>query len=697
MLEQADDVAPRVYRGHTLWDFQRAAINALNAKRNVIVAAPTGSGKTLVAEWAIEEVLKRKRRAVYASPVKALSNQKHREFSKSFGPEAVGLVTGDVTINPTAPIVVMTTEIFRNNIIEAPGSQQFVQLVVLDEIHYLDDESRGTIWEESVIFAPAHMQVVALSATIPNAQDIAAWMHATRGREVEVVSETKRPIPLYHAFWVPRPDGDGYRSATRAEVPAEILAAPNSRPRLPQPNQRKPWADAASDQLVEHLAVNGWLPALYFCPSTSECERLALRHAEARGLFEPDSAEEALRRFDELCRRYKVELTASTSELRAIVPRGVAYHHGAMMPSHKLVVEELFSQGVIRLLFATSTFATGVNMPARSVSFHSLAWTKPSGRERSARGSHAGRGAKPRWVVPKLLLVREYAQMAGRAGRQGIDKEGRVFSVLGRREVTAGQLERFELGEVEPIRSHFNPSYRILLYLRYENGFSVDQIGDLSFARYQGDSPGADRLRIARVIAARFNFLERFGYIDEQGLTTKGRVCSRINAYEIQAAEAYDRKWIANSDPIQIAALFGSIACDRSIVLRERRPRSLSDSLRTNALQLFEKLLDFEREAGLPDPLREPNFDFDALASDWARGDSLHDTLRPSNLGVGHFVRIMRMAIQGIWCMQAALPPGDPCRSGLREAAMRLKRDEVDARHQLPAPSTPADKNTLNP
>ena len=206
--EPAD--APRTFRGLPLFPFQRQAIAALLAGKAVVVAAPTGAGKTLVADYAIEWAFEAGRRVVYTSPIKALSNQKFRDFRAQYGDDKVGIMTGDVTIQPDAPLLVMTTEIFRNTIFEAPERLDGFDFVVFDEVHYLDDRERGTVWEESIIFAPPHIRVVALSATVPNVKELVDWIASVRGRKVEMIVEEQRPVPLTHKVWIP---GRGPRSA----------------------------------------------------------------------------------------------------------------------------------------------------------------------------------------------------------------------------------------------------------------------------------------------------------------------------------------------------------------------------------------------------------------------------------------------------------------------------------------------------
>jgi superfamily II RNA helicase len=478
---EAPDV-PATFRGLTLLPFQRRALAAIFSGRNVVVAAPTGAGKTLVAEFAIQQALSQDRRVVYTSPIKALSNQKFRDFRALYGDERVGLMTGDVTLQPASALLIMTTEIFRNTIFEAPERLEGFDFAIFDEVHYLDDRERGTVWEESLIYAPPHVRVVALSATVPNVAEFASWIESVRGLPVEVIEESERPVPLTHKVWIP---GRGPRHL--GEVRQHLVEMGRFAPRerggrshrgrrqRPTRRQQEEILRGAGHALVDHLERRDLLPAIYFCFSRRDCEDLAHGHADRDLLGERDKAR-MLATFDDLATRYAVTEQESTRALRDLASRGVLFHHAGMLPIDKEIVERLFTTGLPRLLFATETFALGVNMPARSVCFHNL--------------------AKFDGISFGPLLAREYWQMAGRAGRQGVDERGWVFALLDETAVGLADLERYHAGRTEPVRSRFNLGYSALLNLFRHVGRDVPEAYQRSYARFQargarGDPSGA--------------------------------------------------------------------------------------------------------------------------------------------------------------------------------------------------------------
>jgi superfamily II RNA helicase len=650
-----------------LFPFQRRAVEAIFAGKGVVVAAPTGAGKTLVADYAIDLALGQGRRVLYTSPIKALSNQKFRDFRASYGEQRVGLMTGDVTLEPDAPLLVLTTEILRNTIFEDPKRLDGFEFVIFDEVHYLDDRERGTVWEEAILYAPAHMRIVALSATVPNVDELAAWIQEVRGTPVEVVVEERRPVPLTHKIWVP---GRGPRALDEVRRHLVEMGRHDDRRRDRRPRRgvraRLEALERASYDMVGHLEQHDLLPAIYFCFSRLDCERLAHENGR-RDLLSPDERERMLGEFDDLARRYEVTNAPGTRELRGLAARGVLFHHAGMLPIDKEIVERLFSSGRVRLLFATETFALGVNMPARSVCFHAL--TK-----------YDGVGFGP-------LMAREYWQMAGRAGRQGLDEKGWVFALLDEGRITFPELAKLHSGKVEPVRSRFNLNYTTILNLWRRMGDRVADAYERSFARWQRGhgqrGPQAGGRGGPRPITARLEVLRTLAYLDDQGLTAKGRICSRVNGYELAVTEAWSGGWLDRIDPVSAAMLFAAMVYDPKPADASDAPRRSLKGLAAPFAERMDAVADVEREAGLRDPTRGADFGVAGPVERWAEGRPLEQVLSMTTLAAGDLVRLLRMTIQLLRQAWHALDEADPARPALLEARQRLDRDEVDAKRQL--------------
>lgn len=667
--EQVDGVW--TFRGKRLFPFQAEAARAILSGKSVVVAAPTGAGKTLVADVAIAEALAEGRRIVYTSPVKALSNQKFRDFRAAYGDERVGIMTGDVTIQGEAPLLIMTTEIFRNTIFESPERLAAVDFVVFDEVHYLDDFERGTVWEESILYAPRHVRVVALSATVPNVKELAAWIEEVRGTAVVVVTETERPVPLVHKAWIP---GRGPRAVdeVRRAAEAEAWEERGRRPRDGRRRGRSAEDDAlvaAPGELLAYLRDRDLLPALYFVFSRRECEALARAHA-GMDLLDDAQRDRLLAHFDDLAARYQAADAPSVRELRRLCARGVLHHHAGMLPIDKEIVERLFTTGEVRLLFATETFALGVNMPARTVCFHAL--RKFDGVD----------------VVP--LAVRDYGQMAGRAGRQGLDAVGHVFSIVDRRHVDWRDLERLFFGAPEPVRSRFNLDYATILNLYARIGPRVADAWRRSFARFhlawgrkRPPRTAPERVSPAGLaISARLEVLEEHRYLSRDGLTRKGKMTARISGYEIACAEAYESGFLARCDAVEAVMLFAGFVYGARPA-DEADPPTRSTRAMASVRERLDRFRASERRAGVFTPIRGIDGLIFGLAEAWAAGESLAVLESMGNLAPGDLVRTFRMTIQLLRQMQHAVPKGDPVQETMREAIERIDRDVVDAKRQL--------------
>src|SRR5262245_52158473 len=414
-------------------DFQVDACQAIAAGSSVIVAAPTGAGKTLVAEFAITLALARGKRIAYTTPLKALSNQKFADFTRAFGEAQVGILTGDVKVNPQARVLVMTTEILRNMFYT--GGLPDLGWVVLDECHYMGDEDRGTVWEEIIVNAPKDVALVALSATVANVREIADWISLVH-RPILPVYHPHRPVPLSYALADLAGeihDFDKVRTG-KAQVVGDERRGQDDRGRWFTRRVVDPTV------LIEDLEARGWLPAIYFIFSRAGCERaMAEVLTEGRGLLSRDQRREVDVAIGEALQESP---GMGDSELNQTIFRalalGVGVHHAGILPSLKRLTERLFERGLCKVVFATETMSLGIHMPARSVVLQSLT-------KRTERGFRS-------------LSHNELTQMAGRAGRRGIDTEGKCVIALDARDGVE-DIVRVVDGAPEPIESQFKLGY----------------------------------------------------------------------------------------------------------------------------------------------------------------------------------------------------------------------------------------------
>ncbi len=478
--------------GFTLDPFQVRGIAALRAGRSVLVAAPTGAGKTVVGEFACHDALDQGAKCFYTTPIKALSNQKHRDLVERYGESRVGLLTGDRSINGNAPVVVMTTEVLRNMIYEASSTLQGLRHVVLDEVHYLADRSRGAVWEEVIIQLPSSVQLAALSATVSNAEEFGRWLDSVRDG-CEVVIEEDRPVPLRHHYFVNDKVHDTFRAGRKGGASKEhrdqarqaLGGVPNpdvvmlerrarqrnrvsNRGRRMPPDVRLRWP--SRPQVIDELAARKWLPAILFVFSRQGCE---------------DAVEQLLRarvRLTSAAERTEIATLVDTmlgdlpdDDLRVLgferwrsgLLDGVAAHHAGMVPAFKECVEVLFQRGLLKVVVATETLALGINMPARTVVLERL--------EKWNGESHV------------LLTPGEYTQLTGRAGRRGIDRVGHAV-VLYQRDLDFTTVAGLVGRRTYPLHSSFAPSYNMAVnLLRRHDLRQAEALLGASFAQFEAD------------------------------------------------------------------------------------------------------------------------------------------------------------------------------------------------------------------
>ncbi len=475
--------------------FQLEACTALEDGYGVLVCAPTGAGKTVVGEFAVHLALATGQKCFYTTPIKALSNQKYNDLVERHGAGAVGLLTGDNSINGDAPIVVMTTEVLRNMLYVGSAATSGLGYVVMDEVHYLGDRFRGAVWEEVIIHLPASVRLVSLSATVSNAEEFGEWLVSVRGHTQVVVHE-QRPVPLWQHMLVGNRMFDLFE-ADAATVDPQLRRYVDDRARYLDPARRgrpaRGWRPPHRPDVITRLDRDGLLPAITFVFSRAGCDA-AVRQCVQAGLWLTDADE-------------REEITSLVEERTAAIPgedlevlgywewldglrRGVAAHHAGLIPAFKETVEELFVRGLVRAVFATETLALGINMPARTVVLERL--TKFNG------DTHAD-------ITPG-----EYTQLTGRAGRRGIDIEGHAVVLWGP-DTDPVRVAGLASTRTYPLRSSFRPSYNMAVNLVDQMGRSAArELLEASFAQFQADRSVAGLLRqIRRNDATLADYAER--------------------------------------------------------------------------------------------------------------------------------------------------------------------------------------------
>ena len=445
-------------------DFQKEACEFIDAGESVVVCAPTGAGKTVIAEHAIHRAMENGKRIFYTTPLKALSNQKYYDFGEKYGQEKVGLLTGDTSINRNGQIVVMTTEVFRNmlygtNFGAVADNLKDVKYVVLDEVHYMNDEQRGTVWEESIIYCPTNVQIIALSATVANADELTNWINTVHSK-TELVDTDFRPVPLrFYYFDSSQPNRLLPLFTPSGQLNKKIKPEKRAWGKHGKNKQKSPVKD-----VIRNLAEQDMLPAIYFTFSRKKCDE-QMEKCASLGLVTPGEQAQI--------RQFVDDYIAENPHLYGnkhieYLLQGVASHHAGLLPAWKNLVEKLFQKGLIKVVFATETLAAGINMPARSTVISSTSKRTDSGH--------------------RMLTASEFLQMSGRAGRRGMDEIGYV-TIVGTPFQSPEEVAELVLSDANPLESRFSPSYSMVLNLLQR--FSLDESKELilkSFGYYSAGS-----------------------------------------------------------------------------------------------------------------------------------------------------------------------------------------------------------------
>ena len=753
-------------------DFQIRGCQALESGKSVLVAAPTGAGKTIVGEFAAFLAMNSGKKCFYTTPIKALSNQKFQDLSAMFGDENVGLLTGDTSINSEAPIVIMTTEVLRNMIYSASSTLTDLRYVVMDEVHYLADRFRGAVWEEILIHLPESIQVAALSATVSNAEEFGDWLQTVRGEMKVIVSET-RPVPLYQHVLFGNRLLDLFSSNTK--VNPEILRLEKEslrsvRTKYGSNGGKKNWRDSSQitptikalgrAEVIEKLDREGLLPAITFIFSRAQCDS-AVKQCLAAGLRLTNTDERSQ------IREVIAEKTRTLPEDDLVVlgfhewvdslERGIASHHAGLLPAFKECVEELFQRGLIKAVFATETLALGINMPARTVVLEKL--TKWNGE------SHVS-------VTPG-----EYTQLTGRAGRRGIDIEGTAV-ILWNKDIDSASAAGLASTRTYPLKSSFKPTYNMTINLISQFGADRARTSlESSFAQFQADkavvglarqikrnneaiseleeeischlgdfveyaqirfeikelerglstkrrkarefeeekiadarkalrnhschgcsdrethariAERADRLRRenaglnsrvanrTHVIARRFDLikvmLEKFGYLNNDAITTNGKLLSKIyGETDLLIAEMIRREAFGQLTAAELVSIVSVFVYESRKDSPPKLPRGQVEEVLADLVKVWIEINDLETELGL-EPIREPDAGFCWASYRWASGHSLTSILKGTDLTVGDFVRSMKQIIDLLRQIAIASPHLSPI---VKDALGRIDRGVI--------------------
>ncbi|MBA2882635.1 superfamily II RNA helicase [Desulfosalsimonas propionicica] len=570
--------------------FQTQALKAMD-KGDCLVTAPTGSGKTWIAVEAIRKIFDAGGRAWYASPLKALTNSKYCEFAEIFGADNLGILTGDRKENTDAPIIVGTTEILRNQLYDAMhrGEDLGTDLVVLDEAHFLGDENRGVVWEETMIYLPARIPLLMLSATVGNAGQIAAWLESIRGRKCLVVEEKKRPVPLYPLFLHPsgtlfplldKKDKKGGGARLYKKV-LQFLKNTN--------NARRGGFGASLPKMGDVLAVfrkYNLLPAIFFLKSRADCDNALLLCADYKVTEDPERKAGRRQRVTELIE--KAPHLADHKQVPDLVHKAVAAHHSGQLPAWKLVIETLMTEGYLDAVFATSTVAAGVNFPARTIAF--LNSDRFNGREFIS------------------LNPTEFHQMTGRAGRRGMDNIGFAVVIPGRFMDTryVGRLVYAQPTDVDSqIQINFSMTLNLLLS---HSPKQVRELLDKSFANFQFQSRRKKKkkqtgsIRDMDHLWAEFvrhlDFLKQKDYVAEDNrLTEDGIWASQLRIdHPLMVAEGFRQNLFPQSDPALLAAIMAAFVNERETDEDSIHPKDVPEALEEAYLGIREGLRPFAKE-----------------------------------------------------------------------------------------------------
>ncbi|MGA2836068.1 MAG: DEAD/DEAH box helicase [Acidimicrobiales bacterium] len=656
--------------GFRLDAFQLRAMDAIDRGESVLVSAPTGSGKTLVADYAVSRALDGGGKAFYTTPIKALSNQKFAELAGRYGAHRVGLLTGDVSHQPRAPVVVMTTEVLRNMLFARSSLLDDLHVVVLDEVHYLQDPYRGSVWEEVLVLTPPGVAFVSLSATVNNARDFGRWLTSVRG-PTRVVVETHRPVTLHHHYAVAERGRDGITVLPLLRNGAanpDGLRLDDRRRRSSHQRFRVP----RRTEVVEYLESAGMLPAITFIFSRAACDDATRQCVQDGVRLTTDDERARIRTLVEAAVERLTDddlRTLGYGPWSSALEAGVAPHHAGLVPAFRQAVEQCFSEGLLKVVFATETLALGINMPARTVVVE--------------------RFAKFRGSDTSALTSGEYQQLTGRAGRRGIDTVGHAF-VLWNQAATFGLVARTAVAPPPDLVSSFHPTYNLAVNL--VRRWTRDEAHSLLESSYgQWQAPAGSESLVAQ-LDRRLAILDDRGFLEGWSLTEAGLSLAAIyHESDLLVAEVLRGGVLDGLEPAHLAGVASALTFEaRRTGDEPPLPRQAPVVERLAMVDaLAAGLRSDERRVGLR-RTRRPDSGLARAVVAWASGGTLDAVLRDAEVAPGDFVRNVRQIIDLVRQIgQVAEVPGT--RDSAELAVALLRRGVVGADDPAALGSAPGD------
>mgnify|MGYP006273694605 CR=1 FL=1 len=608
------------FHGFTLDSFQEKAINAIQSQKTVVVSAATGTGKTVIAEYMIDQCLKEQgKHVIYTAPIKALSNQKYRDFVNQYGLETVGLLTGDVVINPEAPVLIMTTEIYRNMLLSDDPLILNVASVVFDEIHFMNDPERGTVWEEAILFSPASTRFLCLSATIPNVKEFASWVQTLKDHPVEIVQYATRAVPLHHFVF------DAHRGLVqRSDLPSFIKWIRRKK----KGKKKKRYMKVSPGSVVLHIKDK--LPALVFSFSRRQCEQEAVKLSKREDFISDESMRNRILQAFHNRLSSEIQTLQSTKALLIALTHGIGFHHAGLLPQQRELVELLFSERLIQVLFATETFSVGVNMPTKTVILNGIR-------------KFDGRRFRP-------LRSKEYFQMAGRAGRRGIDTVGFVITIPDQIQLVE-KIYQISEADREPILSQFQLSFNTVLnMLMLYSDEEIEMILKKNFYVYHRKKQQHRQVRMKTSFTKKRKRLIKMGYLRRDGeITEKGLFASRIYYQELLISELFATGFYKRFSELELLQIIAGIVYEPkandhfSFKGIHKKYKQLTQRLSENQY-VFSHLNKLSLKRMM------------AIVENWAMGGSFTLVLELTNYQEGDVVRLFRRMIDMIQqVMHAAL------------------------------------------